>query len=122
MKSQILLKINNFLRNRLIESFGLLLILVSFFLLASIATYSPSDPNFIYSPESTEIKNIAGFYGSVVSDFLLQSVGLISILVSINFFYWGIKIISKKTIDNLITKIFFNFNICFFNSYSSFYN
>ena len=91
MKSQILLKINNFLRNRLIESFGLLLILVSFFLLASIATYSPSDPNFIYSPENTEIKNIAGFYGSVVSDFLVQSIGLISILIIINFFLLGCK-------------------------------
>ena len=107
MKSQILLKINNFLRNRLIESFGLLLILVSFFLLASIATYSPSDPNFIYSPESTEIKNIAGFYGSVVSDFLLQSIGLISILIIINFFYWGVKIVANKKINNFITRIFY---------------
>ena len=107
MKSQILLKINNFLKNRLIESFGLLLILVSFFLLASIATYSPSDPNFIYSPESTEIKNIAGFYGSVVSDFLLQSIGLISILIIINFFYWGVKIVANKKINNFITRIFY---------------
>ena len=81
--------------------------LISFFLLASIATYSPSDPNFIYSPESTEIKNIAGFYGSVVSDFLLQSIGLISILIIINFFYWGVKIVANKKINNFITRIFY---------------
>ena len=124
MKSQILLKINNFLRNRLIESFGLLLILVSFFLLASIATYSPSDPNFIYSPESTEIKNIAGFYGSVVSDFLLQSIGLISILIIINFFYWGVKIVANKKINNFITRIFYTLIYIIFGTslLNSFYN
>ena len=70
--------------------------LFSIFLLASIISYSPSDPNFIYTPESTEIKNIGGFYGSVLSDFFLQSLGLISIFLVINFFYWGFKIVSKK--------------------------
>ena len=124
MKSQILLKINNFLKNRLIESFGLLLILVSFFLLASIATYSPSDPNFIYSPENTQIKNIAGFYGSVVSDFLLQSIGLISILIVINFFYWGVKIVVNKKINNFITRIFYTLIYIIFGTtvLNSFYN
>ena len=96
MKSQVLKKINNFVKNRLIEFSGFFLIFVSFFLLASIVTYSPSDPNFIYSPENTEIKNIGGFYGSVVSDFLLQSIGLISILLVLNFFYWGLKLLLKK--------------------------
>ena len=94
MKSQILTKINNFTKKRLIEFSGILLVLFSFFVFASIITYSPDDPNFIYSPENTEIKNIGGFYGSVISDFLLQSIGLISILLSINFFYWGLKILN----------------------------
>ena len=87
MKSQILTKINNFIKKRLIEFSGILLCLFGLFLLASIITYSPEDPNFIYSSENTQIKNIGGFYGSVISDFLLQSIGLISILFSINFFY-----------------------------------
>jgi len=107
MESQILTKINNFIKKRLIESLGIVLILFSFFLLASIITYSPSDPNFIYSSENTDIKNIGGFYGSVISDFLLQSIGLISILLAMNFFYWGLKIVSEKKINNFITKIFF---------------
>ena len=107
MKSQILAKINNFIKKRLIEFLGIVLMLFSFFLLASIITYSPSDPNFIYSSENTDIKNIGGFYGSVISDFLLQSIGLISILLAMNFFYWGLKIVSEKKINNFITKIFF---------------
>ena len=107
MNSTILPKINIFVKNRLIEVLGTLLMFFSIFLLASIVSYSPSDPNFIYSPENVDIKNIAGFYGSVISDFLLQSLGLISIFLIINFFYWGIKIITQKTISNFITKIFF---------------
>ncbi|MDC0231927.1 DNA translocase FtsK [Pelagibacteraceae bacterium] len=107
MKSQILTKINNFIKKRLIELCGILLSLLSLFLLASIITYSPDDPNFIYSSENTQIKNIGGFYGSVISDFLLQSIGLVSILLTINFFYWGLKVISEKIIYNFITKIFF---------------
>jgi len=107
MKSQILIKINDFIKNRLIELSGVSLILVSIFLLASIISYSPSDPNFIYTPENAEIKNIGGYYGSVISDLLLQSLGLISIFLVINFFYWGTKLTTRKTISNFITKIFF---------------
>jgi len=107
MNSLILKKINNFTKNRLMEILGVVLIFISIFLLASIVSYSPSDPNFIYSPENRQINNIGGFYGSVVSDLLLQSLGLISVFLVFNFFYWGIKIFNKKTISNFITKIFF---------------
>ena len=107
MNSQILIKINSIIKNRLIELSGISLILISIFLIASIISYSPSDPNFIYTPENTEIKNVGGFYGSVISDFLLQSLGLISIFLVINFFYWGTKLTTEKIISNFITKIFF---------------
>ena len=96
MHSPITTKISNFIKKRLIELLGVALVLLSIYLFASIATYSPSDPNFIYQSENTEIKNIGGFYGSAISDFFLQSLGLISILVVINFLYWGMKLISKK--------------------------
>jgi len=107
MDSPVLTKINNFIRNRLIELLGVVLVLFSIFLLASIISYSPSDPNFIYQSDQTEIKNITGFYGSAISDFLLQSVGLISFFLVMNFFYWGIKLTSQKIVSNFITKIFF---------------
>jgi DNA segregation ATPase FtsK/SpoIIIE, S-DNA-T family len=109
MNSQILIKINGFVKKRLIELLGIFLILFGIFLLISIFSYSPDDPNFIYSPESTEIKNIGGFYGSVTSDFLLQSIGLISLLFIFNFFYWGSNLLLKRKIDNIITKSFFVF-------------
>ena len=110
MNSQILTKINGFVKNRLIEFTGATLALISTFLLISILSYSPSDPNFIYNPENVEINNFAGFYGSVVSDFFLQAIGLITFFIVINFFVWGIKLLTKKKINNLL-KSFINFFI-----------
>ena len=107
MNTKILSNINSFIRNRLIELSGIVLLLLGVFLSISIFSYSPNDPNFIYTPESTEINNIGGYYGSVISDFFLQSIGLISILLIINFYFWGFKLIKEKTIKNFITKIFF---------------
>jgi len=116
MNSLILTKINYFIKNRLIELLGFVLLSFSIFLLVSIVSYSPSDPNFIYTPENTEIKNIGGFYGSVISDFLLQSLGLISIFLVFNFFYWGIKLTTQKAIHNLITKTFYIFAYIIFGT------
>ncbi len=107
MNSQILSRINNFTKRRLIEFFGIMLVFVGIFLLSSIISYSPSDPNFIYSPENAEINNIGGFYGSVISDLLLQSLGLVSILIIFNFFIWGFKILINKKISKFTLKLFF---------------
>ena len=76
MNSQILSKINNFVKNRLIEFSGFSIVLFAFFLLLSIVSYSPGDPNFIYTPENVQIKNYGGFYGSVISDFYFNQSGL----------------------------------------------
>ena len=109
MNSQFLLKINKFIKTRLIELLGLLLITVSIFLLLSITTYSGGQENFIFKPDNLDIdhKNFGGFYGSAISDFFLQSIGLVSFLFVINLFFWGFKIVTKKKINNFITKIFY---------------
>ena len=107
MNSQILTNINNFIKKRLIEFCGITLLFIGIFLLAIIATYSPSDPNFIYNQENSQIENIGGFYGSFISDFLLQSFGLISFFLIINFLSWGQKLIANKIVDNFTPKIFY---------------
>ena len=71
----------NFTVKRLAEIFGLLIFLGGLFLLVSLISYSPADPNFIF-PENTEIKNILGYHGSFVSDLFLQSIGLNAYLIS----------------------------------------
>jgi len=124
MNSQILTNINNFIKKRLIESLGVSLIFIGILLLAIIVSYSPSDPNFIYNPENAEIKNIGGFYGSVVADFLLQSLGLISILLVINFLSWGFKLINQKIISSFPAKIFFTITYLIFGAtiFNIYYN
>ena len=54
MNAQLLANVQNFTRNRLIELCGFLLVIFSTFLLISILSYSPSDPNFIYSSEKSD--------------------------------------------------------------------
>ena len=99
-------KIGEFIRKRLLELLGILIILTSFGLFLTLASYSPNDPNFFYNT-GLEIKNIFGFYGSVISDFIFQSVGLISFLFNLNLLLWGLKIFFNKSAKDFIPKVFY---------------
>ena len=85
----------NFVIKRLAEILGLLIFLSGALLLIALITYSPEDPNFVF-PDNKEIKNILGFQGSFVSDLFLQSVGLISYLISLTLILTGINIFRLK--------------------------
>jgi len=98
--------IGNFIIKRLIELFGFILSLLGILLFAALLTYSPQDPNFVFS-NNNEINNILGFKGSVISDFFLQSIGLISFLVSLTIFFTGINIIVTKKTLIILENIFF---------------
>ena len=99
--------VTNFIRKRTFELLGLLLISLSAALLISFVTYTPSDPSFVYGEENTVIKNFFGIYGSIISDFLLQSFGLISFLILITFASWGLRLIMHKELKQIILKLFF---------------
>jgi len=96
----------NFVIKRIIELSGMTLSIISLVLFAALITYSPEDPNFIF-PKNTEIQNILGFKGSFVSDFFIQSLGLISMLMPISLFFTGINIIKLKKIYILIENLFY---------------
>ena len=99
-----LLKIKDFLIKRVTELFSLIVILLSVTVLISLFSYSPNDPNYIVN-NNLKIVNILGFRGSVVSDFLFQSIGLMAYLVPFTIFFTGLKILINKEqllfIDNL---------------------
>ena len=103
---KILENISNFIIKRFIEVFGLLISILSTLLLISLLSYYPEDPNFIF-PDNTEIRNILGFRGSFVSDLFFQSLGLISVLVSITFFITGINIIRTKKLLLILQNSFY---------------
>ena len=115
-------KIAVFCINRIAEFVGLFIISISIFLIISLATYSPEDPNFIF-PENTVIENLMGSKGSFISDLLFQSFGLIAILIPFTFFFTGIKIFLSKKFLIIIENIFFTilyiiFGCLFFQAFS----
>ena len=99
-------KTGSFLLNRLSEVIGIFLLIFSILLLISLISYSPEDPNFIF-PENSEIKNLMGTKGSLVSDILFQSTGLISILVPFSFFFISLLVIIEKKLLYIIESLFF---------------
>ncbi len=96
----------SFILRRLSELVGVSLLIFSILFLVSLFSYSPEDPNFIF-PENTEIKNLMGSRGSYISDIFYQSLGLISLLVPISFFFISLKVIISKKILHIIESIFF---------------
>ena len=115
-------KISAFFKKRVIEIVGILTILLSFFLFLSFFTYTPEDPNFIFS-EGTKIQNLFGFYGSFISDLFLQSFGLISFVFCISIFINGILIFKNKEIFNILPSFFYSIIYIFTGSTAiTFYN
>ena len=96
----------NFSIKRLAEFFGIIIFIIGGLLLIALFSYSPDDPNFIF-PNNSEIKNILGFKGSFVSDLFLQSIGLISYLISLTLLITGVTIIKIKEFFIIIENIFF---------------
>ena len=95
-----------FLIRRIAELFGLVIIVVGISIFLSLLSYSPDDPNFIVN-ESEEITNLLGFRGSVISDFLFQSVGLIAYLIPLTLFFSGTNILITKRQVIIIENLFF---------------
>ena len=96
----------NFALRRLIEIAGTIISIIGILLFISLISYSPEDPNFIFS-ENTEINNFLGYQGSYISDLFLQSIGIISYLIPLTFLITGINIFKRKNIFLLLENTFF---------------
>ena len=112
----------NFTVNRIIEIFGATILMAGVLLLASLITFSPEDPNFIF-PNDTEIKNILGFRGSFTADIFFQSFGMIAILIPFSLIVPGINIIINKNFFLILQSSFFTILYSIFGSlfFSFFY-
>ncbi len=112
----------NFGVNRVIEIFGLAIFLTGVLLLASLITFSPEDPNFIF-PNNTNIQNILGFRGSFTADIFFQSFGVIALLIPFSLIVPGMNIIINKKFLLIIESFFYTILYSFFGSlfFSFFY-
>ena len=99
-------KILNFIKLRLTEMAGLIVLALGLFIFYSIITYSASNPTIIF-PESADGRDIITRYGSNVADFILQAFGLTAYGLAINFIAWGGKLTIEKKITNLWLQLSF---------------
>ena len=98
-------KVLNFLKLRLIEVSGLVILTFSIFYLYSVATYSPENATLI-TPGKTEDLVLLN-YSFYISDFLLQAFGLSCFLLFANFFIWSWLIIIQKSVSSITFKFLF---------------
>ena len=106
----------NFVVKRFIELFGAIISIIGILFFLSLVSYSPEDPNFIFS-RTAEIQNLLGYKGSFVSDLFFQSIGLVSFLFTISLFITGINISRSKNILLLIENLFFTISYSILGSY-----
>ncbi len=112
----------DFTIKRVAEIIGIFLICTSILFFLSLISYSPEDPNFIFT-ERTEINNILGFQGSYISDLFFQSIGLVSYFISFTILFTGINLIKNKNFLTIIENFFYLVLYSIFGSlfFSSFY-
>ena len=112
-KSESIMEIKNYLNKsldfvirRLFELFGMLLIVLSLYLLISLVSYSPEDPNLIFK-DISNVNNLMGKNGSIISDFLFQSFGLMSFLFSLTILFNGFFTFKNKSISFVLESFFY---------------
>ena len=112
-KSESIMEIKNYLNKsldfvirRLFELFGMILIVLSLCLLISLVSYSPEDPNLIFK-DISNVNNLMGKNGSIISDFLFQSFGLMSFLFSLTILANGFFAFKNKNISFVLESLFY---------------
>ena len=125
LNSSLFDNITNFIKRRLIEFFGL--ILIAFFLLYTFAivNYSAENSTLIYKADNSDTTSVFYYYSNIIADLFLQSFGLISFLIGITIFSWGINLIISKKIPNILSRFFYIVIYIFFGClfiYSSYNN
>ncbi len=81
-------ELSNLLRSRLYQMAGLLLLIVAGLLAVALLTYNPGDPSMNVATDRPAA-NLLGIPGAWVADFLLQVIGLASLLIVAVLTAWG---------------------------------
>jgi DNA segregation ATPase FtsK/SpoIIIE, S-DNA-T family len=99
-------KIITFIKVKLIELAGVIIIFSSLAYFISLATYSANNISYVFPVE----KNIHNKFFSLfyyLSDFFLQAFGVLAFLIFLNLIIWGGYLILKKKIENFSLKLLF---------------
>jgi len=93
-----------FLKRRGREIVGGALLSLAFLLAAALITHEPTDPS-LNTMGTGEVKNVLGHPGALVSDILLQSLGLANLALLSVLTAWGFRFMSQRPVDGLAMRI-----------------
>lgn len=93
-----------FFKRRASELTGLALLLAAGFLLLALITYRPSDPSW-NTASGLPVHNLMGPAGAIVSDLVLQALGLAAALLVPVFGAWGARLMRRHMLDNALLRV-----------------
>ncbi|OFW82800.1 MAG: hypothetical protein A2018_00115 [Alphaproteobacteria bacterium GWF2_58_20] len=93
-----------FLRRRMAELWGGLVLLLGFGLLLALASYHPEDPSF-NTASREPVHNLLGLFGAGLSDFLVQSFGLAATLLPVAVAVWGLRILRHQGVSYFTARL-----------------
>jgi DNA segregation ATPase FtsK/SpoIIIE, S-DNA-T family len=97
-------KIITFIKVKLIELAGVIIIFSSLAYFISLATYSANNISYVFPAEKNIHNKFLSFF-YYLSDFFLQAFGVLAFLIFLNLIIWGGYLILKKKIENFSLKL-----------------
>src|SRR5262245_35487868 len=82
-------------RRRLYECGGVALITLAVMIMVALATWSVQDPSLSHAT-NTPVRNLLGSAGAIVSDLLMQLLGLASLVAVLPIVIWGCRLIAHR--------------------------
>jgi S-DNA-T family DNA segregation ATPase FtsK/SpoIIIE len=95
-----------FLRHRLMEIFGLLLIILGIILVIVLASAGTHDPSFNRVSDAP-VLNLLGSVGANISAILFGATGLAAFILALTPILWGARYLRKQPLMRLEWRIFF---------------
>jgi S-DNA-T family DNA segregation ATPase FtsK/SpoIIIE len=99
-------KIITFIKVKLIELAGVIIIFSSLAYFISLATYSANNISYVFPAEKNIHNKFFSFF-YYLSDFFLQAFGVLAFLIFLNLIIWGGYLILKKKVENFSLKLLF---------------
>ncbi|MBV6488818.1 MAG: DNA translocase FtsK [Pseudorhodoplanes sp.] len=85
-------------RRRLVELFGVVLLVLAVISTLALATWSVQDPSLSHATGAS-VRNLLGVPGAVAADLLMQILGLAAIAVVLPTAVWGWRLITHRPLD-----------------------
>jgi S-DNA-T family DNA segregation ATPase FtsK/SpoIIIE len=93
-----------FLKRRLIEALGIVLVLAGLVYLVALLTASGADPSFNRAADQPAT-NVFGAPGAVFADFVLQGLGLAALVPPAALLAWGVALLRDHTLNQIWAKL-----------------